>query len=36
MCWSLERIAEELRDTQPGSSLIAQQLALHDARRTSR
>ena len=27
MRWSLERMREELRDTQPGGSLIAQQLA---------
>jgi hypothetical protein len=27
MRWSLERMREELRDPQPGSSLIAQQLA---------
>ena len=27
MCWSLERMREELRNPQPGGSLIAQQLA---------
>ena len=32
MRWSLERLQEELRDPQPGGSLIAQATRLHDAR----
>jgi hypothetical protein len=27
MCWSLERVSEELRYPQPGGALVAQQLA---------